>query len=485
MSSVVFVCIMRRFLSCALLLLVRRYAPTDAFSCAATFLGTVHTNHPKVALSSTSVDDASAIAVDGAATSMKVSNRSLAVESFKVMDVLQRANELQAMGREVLHCEVGQPESGAPAPVAEAAATALTGPVREVMGYTDAFGLLPLREKIAKHYIDTYKNIPVERVDASRIVVTTGSSGAFLLAFTACFDPDDVIAIASSGYPCYRNILSALGCKLANIPLNRDFKLTAMELRGEIERRKAGGEKMLSGLILSSPSNPTGAMLSPQELKDLCEVCDEEGIQFLSDEIYHGISYGKEEATALSFSKNALVINSFSKYYSMSGWRLGWMVIPEALIEPINCLQQNMFINAPTISQNAAMKCWDLATVAELETHIEKYRKSRHIFLDELASIPEIDPANIAPADGGFYVYIDLGNDNVAPGLGSVAMCDALLEEEGVAFTPGNDFEDPAGSLGDRRFRISYAGGVETAKKAMKRFHKFWPTWVERVKAVR
>ncbi len=170
------------------------------------------------------------------------------------------------------------------------------------------------------------------------------------------------------------------------------------------------------------------------------------------------------------------------KFFLVSGWRLGWMIIPDALIEPINSLQQNMFINAPTISQTAALKCWDDDTIAELEGHVQKYRASREIILKQLSSIPEIDDSNIAPADGGFYVYIDLGEGNVAPGLGSVAMCQALLEEQKVAFTPGNDFEDPSNNLGDRRFRISYAGGVSTAEESMKRFQTFWPTWLQRVK---
>lgn len=244
----------------------------------------------------------------------KISNRALSVPSFKVMDVLQRANELQSQGHNVIHCEVGQPESGAPARVAAAAVDSLT--VRHVMGYTDAFGLLELRQNIAQHYIKKYGDAVGPRVDAKNIVVTTGSSGGFLLAFTACFDAGDIIAVASSGYPCYRNILGALGCSLANVPINEEFKLTAKELKAEILQRKENGLQSISGLILSSPSNPTGSMLSPQELKDLCELCDEEGIQFLSDEIYHGISYGKEEASALQYSSNAIVINSFSKYYS-------------------------------------------------------------------------------------------------------------------------------------------------------------------------
>jgi aspartate/methionine/tyrosine aminotransferase len=226
---------------------------------------------------------------------------------------LQRANQLQAEGNNVLHCEVGQPETGAPKNVTQAAVAALTEP--QVMGYTDAFGLVSLRDKISQYYSIKYKlEVPIS---SSRIVITTGSSGAFLLAFTACFDSGDVVAIASSGYPCYRNILSALGCQLANVPINNEFKLTSVELQNEIKRRHSANLPPLKGLILSSPSNPTGAMLSPIELQQLCQLCDENNISFLSDEIYHGISYGhQQEATALQYSNNALIINSFSKYYS-------------------------------------------------------------------------------------------------------------------------------------------------------------------------
>ena len=419
---------------------------------------------------------------------IKPSQRSLEVESFKVMDVLRRANQLEAEGKTVYHCEVGQPESGAPKTVAQAAVAALTGDANQSrMGYTDAFGLIALREKIAEHYKEKYSLPADKEVGTDRIVVTTGSSGGFLLAFTACFDAGDVVAIASSGYPCYRNISQALGLELANVPINEEFKLTAKELRKEIEDRKASCKKRISGLILSSPSNPTGAMLSVQELKEVCELCEQEGIRFLSDEIYHGISYGKEAATALSFSSTALVINSFSKYYSMSGWRLGWMVLPPDLVDPINTLQQNMFINAPTISQTAAIKCWEPDTIAELETHVAKYGKSREFVLAQMDSISEIPPKNIAPADGGFYVYVDLGEDLVCreKGLGSTEMCRMLLEEKGVAFTPGTDFEDPSGNLGDRRFRISYAGGTSVVADAMNHFKDFWPSWIKRVNDAR
>ena len=407
------------------------------------------------------------------------------------MDVLRRANELESIHCcTVYHCEVGQPESGAPKPVAAAAIAALCGPPAEArMGYTDAFGLVPLRQKISDHYHKKYylqlmsddSSSIISRTNVDRIVVTTGSSGAFLLAFTACFDVGDGVAIASSGYPCYRNILAALGCKVASIPISESFKLTASELQNEINYRKRRGLSNLKGLILSSPSNPTGAMLCHNELKELCELCEKENIRFISDEIYHGISYGKEEATALMYSSTCIVINSFSKYYSMCGWRLGWMVLPTDLIAAVNVLQQNMFINAPTISQTAALHCWDDETINELEGHVMKYKKSRDFILQTLDELKKHSYFQVSPADGGFYVYIDLGDNNVSidNGLGSTEMCRLLLEDTGVAFTPGIDFEDPENSLGDRRFRISYAGSSNTVTKAMELFVSFWPTWVK------
>jgi len=439
-----------------------------------------------------------------------VSSERSNIASFKVMDVLKRANELESQGRKILHCEVGQPESGAPSSVAAEAARALIER-RQVMGYTEAFGLPELREKIAQHYARAYRrgtnnnnDIDEDAVECrvvvkpSNIVVTTGSSAGFLLAFLAALDVSDVVGVASSGYPCYRNILSALGCEVATIPINRHFKLTATELSEEIQRRADQNLPPLRGLILSSPSNPTGAMLTEEELRAICETCDAHGIQFISDEIYHGISYGTtKEATAIMYSKNPIVINSFSKYYSMSGWRLGWLIIPDHLVDPINRLQQNMFINAPTISQTAALQCWENETIQELEGHVEKYRRSREVILKTLATITEINPANIAPADGGFYVYVDLGEEHVARHqvvtnngttspphyiLGSVEFCQALLEEEGVALTPGTDFEDPQSNLGNRRFRIAYAGGEETIREAMHKLYHFWPTWLERVR---
>ena len=452
------------------------------------------------------------------------SSRSQIVRSFKVMDVLRGANELQeklnqehaqtmaeapekagAGPEKVLHLEVGQPESSAPRTVASAAVDALTMPKAKenVMGYTDAFGLMDLRQKIKEHCIEKYGEAgssDLQVPETWQIVVTTGSSGAFLLAFTACFDPKDTVAIASSGYPCYRNILQALGCSIATVGINEEYKITAAELEQEIQKRKQTNSPPIKGLILSSPSNPTGSMLTPMELKELCELCNTENIVFMSDEIYHGISYGNvKEATALEYAasnteskknENIVVINSFSKYYSMPGWRLGWMVVPQRFVQSINKLQQNMFINAPTVSQTAALKCWDPETIEELETHLSKYRANRTVILDRFDTSSGEEKTdvlkglllekNVAPADGGFYVYVDLGEDFVCMDgdkvWDSVKLCELLLEREHVALTPGIDFEDPdcPQNLGRRRFRISYAGGTKNITTAMDKFVRYW-----------
>jgi aspartate/methionine/tyrosine aminotransferase len=311
---------------------------------------------------STSTNNATANAVNNNSM-INISRRSAGMQSFKVMDILQRANEIEQQQQQlalldcdddgkiegeednlllpVLHCEVGQPETGAPQRVAQAAVDALTtaggGSTTarqgqcQVLGYTNAFGLVSLRTEIARHYQrhyfnnnlnnnDNHSHVPplsLSLLSTNQIVITTGSSGAFLLAFTACFDVGDVVALASAGYPCYRNILSALGCVCAHIPINAQFKLTAVELQAEIDQRRSKNQAPIQGLVLSSPSNPTGAMLTRTELQDLCRLCDHYNIQFISDEIYHGISYGiVHEATALQYSNRVIVINSFSKYYS-------------------------------------------------------------------------------------------------------------------------------------------------------------------------
>jgi aspartate/methionine/tyrosine aminotransferase len=293
------------------------------------------------------------------------------------MDVVARATQLEKEGRKICHLEVGQPSTGAPSRVLKAAKDILEN---NILAYTAALGVSDLRQKIASHYLDKYGVV----LDSERIVVTTGSSAGFCLAYLGCFDVGDSIALCSSGYPCYRNIMKATGLNAVNIPVNKDFKITKEELNVEISRRCVAGEKKINGLILSSPGNPTGAMLSPSELKDLCDCCKENNIIFLSDEIYHGISFGpngtkKEEASAVQFSSSCVVINSFSKYFSMTGWRLGWMVVPTSLIDVMNRLSQNLYINAPTLSQMAACYAFDPECKLELESHCRRYTISRQV----------------------------------------------------------------------------------------------------------
>ena len=276
-----------------------------------------------------------------------------------------------------------------------------------------------------------------------------------------------------------------------NIPVNREYKVTAKELLIEIERRSTAGEKPLKGLILSSPGNPTGAMFKAEELKDLCLVCEQKGILFISDEIYHGISYRDDdelqgmststssgeqlykprsrEPTALQFLENSIVINSFSKYFSMTGWRLGWMVVPLSLVDAMNRLSQNLYINAPTLSQMAACHAFDPECEEELDRHVEKYAVNRNIVLETLREL-EID-GNASPADGAFYVYVDLSEAGVSD---STALCKRLLEETGVALTSGVDFEDPSSHLGDVRVRFSYSRNTGEVREGMRRFKAWW-----------
>mmetsp|Transcript_46534 Transcript_46534/g.80186 ORF Transcript_46534/g.80186 Transcript_46534/m.80186 type:complete len:436 (+) Transcript_46534:80-1387(+) len=375
------------------------------------------------------------------------------VASFKVMDVLARATELESQGRKIYHLEVGQPSSGAPSKVVAAATAALS---QDRIGYTHALGISPLRKRISQHYKDKYG----VDVDPERIIVTTGSSAGFLIAFLAAFDAGDSVALCSAGYPCYRNILNALGCEVTTVPINAESKVTQKELKEVVD---AG--KKPRGLILSSPSNPTGAMLSPEELRGLCEYCEQEGILFISDEIYHGISFGKEEETALKFSDKCMVINSFSKYYSMTGWRLGWMVMPPGLVDAGNRLAQNLYINAPTLSQLAAVEAFDCE--AELEAHVARYAENRRVVL---AALDDMGVTSRAPSDGAFYVYADVGRfTRDAEGL-----CRRALEEAGVAFTPGTDFEDPAGPVGGSRVRFSFCGSTRDVREGMEALTQWW-----------
>jgi len=379
--------------------------------------------------------------------SLKISGRGQ-IDPFIVMDVMREANVLDAAGEDIVHLEVGQPGTSAPARVRDAAIAALNA---DRLGYTDALGIPALRERLATHYSDFYG----VSVDPARIVITTGSSGAFLLAFLAAFDVGDRVALAAPGYPAYRNILTALGIEpvIVETRLEDRFQPTP-ELLARVEGR-------LDGLIVASPSNPTGTMIGAAEMAGLTGYCRENGIRFVSDEIYHGITYGHDSVTALEHDPEAVIINSFSKYFSMTGWRLGWMIVPPEMTRSIECLAQNLFISPPTLSQHAAMAAFD--SQEELQSNIARYARNRDILLAEL---PKAGFDRLAPADGAFYIYADVGhmtND-------SAEFCRRMLTEAQVAATPGLDF-DPY--RGNTYVRFSFAGSEDDMTRAVERLRRW------------
>jgi len=363
------------------------------------------------------------------------------VDPFIVMDVMRQANARELSGETVVHLEVGQPSSKAPLLVRQAAAACLE---EDRIGYTDALGIAPLRQRIAQHYHDYYD----VRVDPEQVIVTTGSSTGFLLAFLASFETGARVGLPTPGYPAYRNILKGLGFCPVDIPVDETtgFQPTPEVLRGLSDP--------LDGLIVASPNNPTGSMLSRAELSALCAYCEAEEIRFLSDEIYHGITFTGQADTAVSMSSSAIVINSFSKYFSMTGWRLGWLVVPHDMVRPIERLAQNFFISAPTLSQYAGIKAFDATD--EIQAHVAAYGRNRALLLEEL---PKIGLTSFAPSDGAFYLYGDVSHLCED----SHALCQDILHKVGVAMTPGLDF-DPA--RGHRYVRISYARSFEDMQKA-------------------
>ncbi len=375
--------------------------------------------------------------------SLKIAGRGT-IPPFIVMDVMRAANERAARGEDVLHLEVGQPGTPAPSGVLEAAASALR---TDRLGYTDAFGVVPLRQRIAAYYGEYYGI----DIDAARVVVTTGSSGGFVLAFLSAFDVGDRVALASPGYPAYRNILSALGVEVVDLPVGPETNFQPVpEVLEAIDGR-------LDGLIVTSPSNPTGTMIPRDGLGAIISWCAERHVRVISDEIYHGITYGERAETALAFTDDAVIVNSFSKYFSMTGWRLGWLVVPEGLLRPVECLAQNLFISPPSLSQNAAVAAFECRD--ELDGHVARYARNRALLLDEL---PKAGFDRLAPVEGAFYIYADVGgltND-------SQEFCRRMLAETGVAATPGVDF-DPG--RGNRFVRFSFAGPTEEMAEAARR----------------
>ncbi|MGE4220328.1 MAG: pyridoxal phosphate-dependent aminotransferase [Alphaproteobacteria bacterium] len=374
---------------------------------------------------------------------LKVAARG-AIPAFMVMDVMRAANAREAAKQAVYHLEVGQPGTPAPQGVLRAAHAALDS---QRLGYTEALGIPELRAAVAKHYADSYG----VALDPARVVATTGSSAGFVLSFLAAFDAGDRVALAAPGYPCYRNILGALGIEPVMLPATEADRFQPTPAL--LDRARAEGP--LDGLIVASPSNPTGTMLDPEALRALAAYCDRHGIRLISDEIYHGITYGMRAETALAATDTAVVINSFSKYFSMTGWRLGWMVVPADLLRAVECLAQNLFISPPSLSQHAAVAAFDCHE--ELQANLRHYAANRAMLLEEL---PKAGFDRLAPADGAFYIYADvsrLTND-------SEAFCRRMLDETGVAATSGLDFDS---ERGNRFLRFSFAGTAGDVRGAV------------------
>ena len=375
---------------------------------------------------------------------VRASQRS-AVAPFIVMDVMEAAAAREALGHNVIHMEVGQPGTPAPRAALEAAKRALDC---DTLGYTVALGLPALRTRIAVHYRERYGlDVPPER-----IVVTTGSSAGFVLAFLALFDPGAKVALPSPGYPCYRHILTALGQSPVLLPT--DAASRWMPTAQQIDAAARDG---LAGLVIASPANPTGTMLESGRLAEIVAACQRRDIAMVSDEIYHGLAYELPEETALAHSGEAIVVNSFSKYFSMTGWRVGWLVVPQGLVRPIERLAQNLYISPPAIAQVAAVGAFD--GTDELAGNKAVYAENRALLLKEL---PKAGLERIVPADGAFYLYVDVSEFS----SDSVAFAKEMLGEIGIAATPGVDFD---AARGKRYVRLCYAGTTRDMAEAARR----------------
>ena len=376
---------------------------------------------------------------------MRVSRRGH-TPPFQVMEIVKAATLRQeSHGDAILLC-VGQPATPAPEVVRRAASEAVAG---QVLGYTESRGTTVLRARIARHYAETYK----VAVDPEEVVVTTGSSAGFLLTLMAAFDPDDAVAMTRPGYPAYRNDLNALGLRVRDLdagPATRyQPSVGLLEELGEVP----------AGLVLASPSNPTGTIIDAAELTRLAAWCEEHESLLISDEIYHGISYGRECMTARRVSADAVVLGSLSKYHSMTGWRLGWLLLPEALRRPVEQLQGNLSICAPAVSQAAALAAFEPEATDELDAHVARYSRNRDLLLRRL---PELGITSFAPPDGAFYAYCDVS------GLtdDSYTWCYEVLDATGVALAPGTDFDTSAGHT---MVRLSFCGATDELDEALDR----------------
>jgi aspartate/methionine/tyrosine aminotransferase len=379
------------------------------------------------------------------------------VPPFAVMTVLNRVAALRAAGRDVISLCAGEPSQGAPSDVRRRVVELMADHTR--LGYTETFGIRPLREQIAGHYRRWYD----VGIDSTDICLTTGSSGAFLLAFVAAFDAGDRVALTRPGYPAYRNILSSLGCEVVELDCGPDQRFQpTIELLNS-----AHSDRPLAGLILASPANPTGTMVDTHQLSALAGWCRDNSVRLVSDEIYHGITSGDSVGScAWLHDRGAIVISSFSKYWGMTGWRLGWMLVPGDLTEVIDALAGNYALCAPVPAQHAAIQAFTESSYSEAYTAVQAFADARTTLLD---AVPELGWISVAPADGAFYVYAGLG-DRLGPFADSVAWCTALLDEEGVALTPGTDFDRVAGGA---FVRVSLSAGPEAVALALVRILRF------------
>ncbi len=368
------------------------------------------------------------------------------VPPFMVMDVMAAAARMEAAGERVIHMGVGQPAAAAPASAIGAARTALaSGQLR----YTETLGIATLRARIARHYGESYG----VAIDPARVVVTTGSSAGFVLAFLALFESGDRVAVALPGYPPYRHILSALGCEAVAIETTQATRWAITPEMLMAAHRKAP----LKGVLVASPANPTGTMMQAEALRDLISAAEGEGIRFISDEIYHGLDYAFPAETAARLSENCVIINSFSKYFCMTGWRIGWMVVPEPLVRPLDRLQGNLAVSVPTLSQIAAEAAFDGRAEMEIVKH--GYEENRRILLEGL---PRAGLDKFLPVDGAFYLYADVSRFSDD----SFEFAKRMLAQTHVAATPGVDFDPIKG----RHFiRFCYAGAAGEMHEAVDR----------------
>jgi aspartate/methionine/tyrosine aminotransferase len=368
------------------------------------------------------------------------------VDPFLAMDVLRKAAELESQGRSIIHLEVGQPGSSAPAPAVKAAMEKL---LDGKLGYTESQGIRPLRQAISDHYAAHYDiEVPIER-----IVITPGSSGAFNLIFLAALNRGDRVILPTPGYPAYRNMVAALGLEVVNIPttLENNWMPTVAQIEA------AHAESPVKAVLIASPNNPTGTMLSTTRLRQLLTFCRRQAIWFISDEIYHGLVYDGEEVCALEFDDNAIIVNSFSKHFCMTGWRVGWTILPEMLVRPVECLAQSFFISTPEVSQYAAVQAFQ--GLDEMEQVTQGYDANRTYLM---RALPELGFTNIAKVSGAFYIYAGIQKFD----QDCMAFVDEMLTVAGVAATPGLDF-DP--DRGHDFVRFSFAGTAADMHDAVTR----------------